>query len=105
MMVNLVQRTTGRRHVLARGITPRAGADRERIMKFDYMTIWAICLGAVAVFFLVGGFLTYGSEWIALGAGFLVIAYIVLRPKMKRVSPPSQGASDATPKPLGESGS
>jgi hypothetical protein len=56
---------------------PRAAADRERIMRFDYMTILAICLGAVGVFFLVGGFMTSGTERIALGAGILGIAYIV----------------------------
>jgi hypothetical protein len=52
---------------------------RERVMKFDYMTILAICIGVAGVFFLVNGYQTSGTAWIALGAGIIGIAYIVWR--------------------------
>jgi drug/metabolite transporter (DMT)-like permease len=48
-------------------------------MKFDHMTILAICIGVVGTFFIVGGYQTSGTEWIALGAGMLGIAYVVWR--------------------------
>jgi hypothetical protein len=55
---------------------------RERTMKFDLMTILAICIGVVAVFFLISGYQTSGTGWIALGAGMLGIAYVVWRQMM-----------------------
>ena len=50
-------------------------------MKFDYMTILAICIGIVGVFFIVNGYQTSGTVQIALGAGMLGIAYVVWKQK------------------------